>query len=142
MGLEWIHENPAHWDASKAAIIGSVPDGVFDLGEYRPGDLVPGEWWRVETAGAVLGYGWMDCIWGDAEILLAVDPNQRGRGVGTFVLDRLEAEAVERGLSYLLNEVRSTHPDGAGVTRWLVGRRFELFADGKLLRRVVHAAGS
>jgi GNAT superfamily N-acetyltransferase len=139
MGLDWIQENPPRWDAAKAAIVGEVPDGVFELGEFAPGELIPGEWWRVESDGEVVGYGWMDCTWGDAEILLAVDPRRQGQGVGTFIVDHLEAEAAERGLNYLLNEVRPTHPDGEKVARWLAGRRFERSADGKLLKRLVHS---
>ena len=101
------------------------------------GDLAPGEWFRVEDGGTVVGYGWMDCTWGDAEILLAVDPAARGRGVGTFILDRLEEEAASRGLNYLYNSVRPGHPERESVTRWLTARRFAPAGDGLLKRRVV-----
>lgn len=138
MSLEWIHESPPRWDRSKAALLGSAPDGVFELGAWRDGDLIPGEWWRVEEGGTVLGYGWMDCTWGDAEILLAVDPASRGRGVGSFILDRLEREAAARGLHYLYNVVRPEHPDRTAVTRWLVERSFTPASDGLLKRRVAH----
>ena len=137
MGFEWIHENPAHWDESKAKIIGGAPDGIFQLGEHRFGELVANEWWRVESDGAVVGYGWMDCTWGDAEILLAVAPDRRGAGVGTFILDQLENEAATRGLNYLYNVVRPTHPDRAGITAWLTKRRFARSHDDELLRRSV-----
>ena len=99
-------------------------------------DLIPGESWRVEEVGSVLGYGWMDTIWGDAEILLVVDPSRRKQGVGTFILDRLEAEAADRGLNYLFNVVRATHPDPKGITRWLEQRRFEAYRGDRLRRRV------
>ncbi len=82
----------------------------------------------------------MDCTWGDAEILLAVGDSSRGRGVGTFIVDQLEREAVARGVNYLLNEVRATHPDRAGITKWLEDRRFARTSDGRLMRRVVHPA--
>ena len=138
MSLKWINENPAHWDGHKAAIVGGAAPGIFDLGEYAPGDLIPGEWWRVEQDGSVVGYGWMDCTWGDAEILLAVDPEHRRRGVGTFILENLEREAVTRGLNYLVNEVHATHPDRNGITAWLRMRQFAPTADGRLMRHVVH----
>jgi GNAT superfamily N-acetyltransferase len=138
MSLEWIPENPPRWDESKAMIIGGAPAGVFELGSFQAGELIPGEWWRVEQDGSVVGYGWMDCTWGDAEILLAVDPGSRNRGVGTFILDHLEEEAAVQGLNYLLNEVRPAHPDKDGITRWLGRRRFAQSADGRLMRRVVH----
>jgi GNAT superfamily N-acetyltransferase len=136
MSFQWIHDNPPHWDERKAAIVGGAPAGTFDLGDYALDDLIPGEWWRVEEGDAVLGYGWMDCTWGDAEMLLAVDPNQRKRGVGTFILDRLEEEAASRGVNYLYNRVGTEHPDKAGITRWLEARRFEVSLDGRHMRRV------
>jgi GNAT superfamily N-acetyltransferase len=138
MSLEWINENPAHWDEHKAAIVGGAAPGIFDFGEHGPGDLIPGEWWRVEQDGSVVGYGWMDCTWGDAEILLVVDPAHRGRGVGTFILENLEREAAGRGLNYLVNEVRATHPDRNGITAWLSQRQFAPTADGRLMRHVLH----
>ena len=138
MSLRWIHENPPRWDESKAVIVGGTPAGVFKPEPRELGGLIGGEWWRVEDDGAVVGYGWMDCTWGDAEILLAVAESSRKRGVGTFILDRLEQEAAERGVNYILNEVRATHPDRAGITNWLEQRRFARASDGRLMRRVVH----
>ena len=135
MSLSWIHENPPRWDASKSAIVGKAEPGIFKPGKLAEGDLVPGEWWRVEADGKAVGYGWMECVWGDAEILLAVEPGHRGRGVGTFILDRLEREAAERGLNYLFNVVQPTHPDPEGITRWLEARGFEAAHD-RLRRRV------
>ena len=140
MALEWLRENPPHWDRHKAAIVGNAPPGVFDLGEHADGELISCDWWRVEEAGEVLGYGWMDVVWGDGEILLAVDPAHRKRGIGSFILDHLEHEAVSHGLNYLYNVVPSGHPDVEGVTRWLRERGFEPSGQGRLLRRGVRAA--
>jgi len=132
-----MHESPATWDDDKAAIVGGVPDGIFRLGPFDDGDLLAGEWWRVEDDGKVVGYGWMECTWGDAEILLAVSSDWQGKGVGTFILDRLEQEAVTRGLNYLYNVVRETHPDREGVARWLAARNFSAsHDDDRLMRRV------
>lgn len=55
MRLDWIQESPPYWDRDKARIVGESP-GAFGLGPYRDGDLLPGEWWRVEDGGSVLGY--------------------------------------------------------------------------------------
>jgi GNAT superfamily N-acetyltransferase len=141
MSFDWIRENPPYWDRPKDEVLGRVPSGIFDFsGRYREGDVLPGEWWRVEEGGVVLGYGWMDCTWGDAEILLAVDPSKRRRGVGTFILDHLEKEARARGLNYLYNEVRPTHPEPEGITRWLGARGFRPSHDDRLLRRPVAPA--
>jgi N-acetylglutamate synthase-like GNAT family acetyltransferase len=137
MPLQWIHESPAHWDARKATIVGGAPPGTFAPASHREGELLPGEWWRVEEDGRVLGYGWMDCTWGEAEILLAVDPESRMRGVGSFILERLEREAAARGMEYMQNVVRPGHPDRARVTEWLRGRGFQPARDeDRLARRV------
>ena len=71
--LSWSKEESPRWDADKKRIVGSMPKGVFDVryAELAEGDVVPGEWWRVEDDGAVVGFGWLDIVWGDAEILLA-----------------------------------------------------------------------
>ena len=136
MSLEWIKETPPYWDGNKTAVVGGAPAGVFEMPSYSDGDLIAAEWWRVEEDGNVVGYGWMDHTWGDAEILLAVGSEARGRGVGTFILDRLEEEARDRGLNYMFNVVRPTHPDREGVTRWLEGRGFKASDDGLLKRQV------
>ena len=136
MPLTWIAEDTPRWDADKQRIVAGTPEGTFDLRSIRPGDLAPGEWFRVEDGGNVVGYGWMDATWGDAEILLAVDPEARDRGVGTFILDHLAGEAAARGLNYLYNAVRPTHPEREAVTRWLTSRRFAPSGDGLLKRRV------
>jgi len=140
MSLEWIHENPPQWDTRKREIVDGTPDGVFDLAPFNDGDLLPGEWWRVEQAGEILGYGWMDCTWGDAEILLVVRAAKQRQGVGTFILDHLEREAAVRGLNYLHNVIRPSHPEGQAMAAWLKKRRFEAEHDSERLRRRVPVA--
>ncbi|MCB9597457.1 MAG: GNAT family N-acetyltransferase [Sandaracinaceae bacterium] len=138
MSLSWIRERNAVWNADKARIVGRAAPGIFDTryGNLAEGHLVPAEWWRVEDDGRTVGYGWLDVNWGDAEILLATDAEARGRGVGTFVLRQLELEARARGLNYMYNIVRPTHPEGDRVTAWLVARGFGAAHDGRLLRAV------
>jgi ribosomal protein S18 acetylase RimI-like enzyme len=139
MALEWIREKPARWDANKQRIVGDAPAGIFDrrYSALEDQQLVPGEWWRVEDNGAVVGYGWLDVVWGDAEILLATDPTAHNRGVGSFTLDKLEAEARARGLNYLYNVVRPNHPDAKKLSGWLEKRGFKASEDGSLLRALV-----
>jgi GNAT superfamily N-acetyltransferase len=138
MALKWIEESPAYRDADKARIIGGAPVGVFDVRYQRcePGELLPATWWRVESDGRTVGFGWLDLVWGDAEILLATDPEARGQGVGTFILQQLEAEAQRRGLNYLYNIVRPSHPQRDEIAAWLVGRGFEESEDGSLFRAI------
>ncbi|MGE0709321.1 MAG: GNAT family N-acetyltransferase [Planctomycetota bacterium] len=139
MSLSWIAEPKLPtWDEAKRRIVGEAPAGIFDA-RYKAlgvGETVPGEWWRVERDGEVVGFGWLELVWGDAEILLATAPGARGAGVGGFALERLEEEAGRRGLNYLYNVVRPTHPDGEQVTAWLVKRGFTASEDGALRRRV------
>jgi GNAT superfamily N-acetyltransferase len=138
MALEWIKERTPTWDPDKARIVGAAPAGVFDARyrTLREGGLVPGTWWRVQDAGVTVGYGWLDVVWGDAEILLAVEPGAQGRGVGAFVLERLADEARRLGLHRLYNIVRPTHPEGPKVTAFLVARGFTVSEDGSLSRNV------
>lgn len=139
MSLSWIRE-PAlpRWDEDKARVVGGVPAGVFDAryGELSAGDTVPGEWWRVEREGQVVGYGWLEIVWGDAEILLATAEDARRSGVGAFVLEQLEEEARRRGVNYLYNVVRTTHPEAEPVSAWLQKNGFKASEDGALRRRV------
>jgi N-acetylglutamate synthase-like GNAT family acetyltransferase len=134
VSFDWIHESPPRWDAAKAAAVGAAPPGVFAFEDYRLGDLLPGEWWRVEHEGEVAGYGWMDATWGDAEILLVVVPAWQRRGAGTFILNHLEQEARASGLNYLYNVVAPGHPEAEAVTQWLERRGFTRARDGRLVR--------
>ncbi len=136
--LRFIHESPARWDAGKARIVGDAPAGIFDTryAKLTADALVPGEWWRVEDEGRVVGYGWLEVSWGDGEILLAVDPAERGHGVGEFILRNLNDQARARGLNYLTNVVRPTHPETETLTRWLERRGFGPARDGRHVRAV------
>ena len=141
MSLIWVRENGPSWDAGKIRIVGEAASGVFDS-RYRKleqGAPVPGEWWRVEQDGETVGYGWLEVVWGDAEILLATAPDARGQGVGTFLLEHLEQEAKSRGLNYIYNVVRPTHPEAEKVRAWLTKHGFSAKEDGRLLRRVAKA---
>lgn len=143
MTLEWLREDPPVWDEEKARLIGGAPTGVFDrrYAACAPGERLPGEWWRVVRDGRTVGFGWLDIVWGDAEILLVTDPAARGAGVGTFVLEHLEDEARARGVRYVYNSVRPTHPDRERVAAWLRERGFEGAEDGSLLRAVARTLG-
>jgi ribosomal protein S18 acetylase RimI-like enzyme len=136
MSLTIVPESPARWDADKQRIIAGAPRGVFDsrYSQRKSGDLLPGDWFRAEKNGAVVGYGWLDVVWGDAEILLATDGSAQRSGVGTLLLDRLEDEAKARGLSYLYNVIRPTHPKASELARWLEKRGFTAGEDGRLVR--------
>ncbi len=137
MALRWIHETAPRWDGHKASIVGGAPRGVFSFSQHD-GDLVPGEWWRVEDeSGTVLGYGWMEVNWGDAEILLAVANDAQKHGVGSFIIDRLREETRARGLNYLFNAVPPTHPQAARLREWLEKRGFEPHGEGERLRSAV-----
>jgi GNAT superfamily N-acetyltransferase len=136
MAFTWIHEDTPRWDAGKETIVGGAPAGALAIGSFAEGDLVPGEWFRVEDAGKTVGYGWMDCTWGDAEVTFAVDPRRQRAGVGAFIVEQIGKEAAARGVNYLYNAVRPTHPERDAVTRWLTQQGFQPSGDGLLKRRV------
>ena len=138
--LSWVHEASPTWDADKRRVIGAAPEGVFDL-SYADGDALPGDWWAVKMpGGTVVGYGWLDATWGgDAEILLAVDPSAQQQGVGTFVIGRLEREAGARGLNYVYNTVRDTHPQRDDLHDWLAVRGYRGSTSDTTLRKRVGA---
>jgi N-acetylglutamate synthase-like GNAT family acetyltransferase len=63
-------------------------------------------------------------------------PGERGRDVGHFILDHLEAEAAARGLNYIYNVVPDTHPDGPWIKNWLSMHGFHEASRGQLRRQV------
>jgi GNAT superfamily N-acetyltransferase len=134
--LRWVKDDDPRWDADRERIFGGVPEGVFRSEARTPGERLTSDWWRVEDGDRVVAYGWLDDVWGDAEILLAVDESARGTGVGAFTLARLEEEAAARGLNYVVNVVRDTHPDRAAVTEWFLAHGFTGTDDGRLRKRV------
>jgi ribosomal protein S18 acetylase RimI-like enzyme len=139
MSLSWTAEPKLPlWDADKQALVGGEAPGVFDsrYKDLTVGDTVPGEWWKIQDGDEVVGYGWLEVVWGDAEVLLATASAARGKGVGSFALTQLDREAKSRGLNYLYNVVRSTHPQAAHITAWLEKRGFRSSEDGALRRRV------
>jgi N-acetylglutamate synthase-like GNAT family acetyltransferase len=138
MAFTWVREHTALWDADKQRIIGGMP-GVFAVSASTPGAVLPGDWWRVEHNGRVSGYGWMDYSWGDAEVLLAVESASQSRGIGTFIVDRLDEEAATRGLNYLYNVIPAQHPDKNGLKRWLLQRGFVGAQEGDLFKRTVQS---
>lgn len=138
MNLVWFREESPVWDADKQRVIGGAPEGAFEL-PFSTGDALPGEWWSARDGsaeGAVVGYGRLDISWGgDAEILLAVDPGHQERGIGNFLLTKLEAEAAARGINYVYNTIRE-HDARDLVHDWLVVRGFRGPVDGDLRKRV------
>jgi N-acetylglutamate synthase-like GNAT family acetyltransferase len=134
--LQWVHEDDPRWDADRQRIFSSVPEGVFRSETRQPDERLSSDWWRAERDGRVVGYGWLDDVWGDAEILLAVEQGERGTGVGAFLLEHLEREAAARGLNYVLNVVRETHPERTAVAAWFQAHGFAPAEDGRLVKQV------
>lgn len=136
MALRWVHDEDPRWDDDRRRVFASVPEEVFRSAGRRAGEPLSSDWWRVERDGRVVGYGWLDDVWGDAEVLLAVDEAARRSGVGSFVMEHLEREAAARGLNYVVNVVRESHPARDALTAWLQGRGFAAAEDGRLRKRV------
>src|SRR3954454_12029208 len=95
--LRWVHDEDPRWDDDRRRVFASVPEGVFGTVARQPGEPLSSDWWRVERDGRVVGYGWLDDVWGDAEILLAVDEGERRAGVGSVVMAPPERGAAARG---------------------------------------------
>ena len=102
--------------------------------------MIPGDWWHVEEDGQVVGFGWMDANFGDAEVLLAVAPEAQSKGVGGFIVEQLAREAASHGLNYMYNVVNPQHPRREAVTAWLGKHGFEPSHDDESLRRRVREA--
>ena len=135
--LHWVRENTPRWDEDKQRIFGPVELASTGIEAPDAGAVVADEWWHVaDDTGAVVGYGWLDTEWGDAEITFVVDPEHRGERIGEFIVGHLEDEAATRGLNYIYNEVPASHPDRAWMTGWLEAHGFGSSADGTLRRRV------
>ena len=140
MRLTWEKEDTPRWDADKQRLFGPAGLAATGLDQPAPGAALADEWWRVrDDDGAVAGYGWLDSEWGDAEITFLVDPARRGRGLGAFIVNQLEAEAAGRGLNYIYNVVPASHPDRDWMTGWLLAHGFGP-GHGDLRRQVRHAS--
>jgi GNAT superfamily N-acetyltransferase len=136
MALHWIREDTPRWDADKQRLFGPEELAAAGYEPPSPGSVIADEWWRVtDDTGTVVGYGWLDSAWGDAQITFVVDKAHRHAGIGGFIVGRLEAEAADRGLNYLYNVIPDTHPDLAGMRRWLTARGF-VAGPADLRRRV------
>jgi GNAT superfamily N-acetyltransferase len=135
--MEWVKEDTPRWDEDKQRLFDDA--ALRAVGMDRPGDgtALADEWWRVlDDEGHVVGYGWLDSEWGDAQITFFVDPARRGGGIGEFVLDRLEDESRKRGLNYIYNVVPDSHPDRPWMTNWLKTHGLRESAHGDLRRQV------
>lgn len=133
----WTAEPTPVWDAAKADAFSPAGPGLHGLGAPAEGDALGDAWWRVEDAdGAVAAFGRLDDTWGDAEVLVAVVPAFRGRGVGSWAMNRLAEEAAARSLNYVYNVVPENHPDREGVQAWLAAQGFDARDTGELRRRV------
>jgi ribosomal protein S18 acetylase RimI-like enzyme len=135
----WQHQEHPVWDEDKQRVVGGQAAGIFSL-SHAPGQDLADDWWAASDAsGRIVAFGWMDVTWGEAEILLAVEPDARQAGLGSFVLDQLEHEAASRGLNYVCNVVAETHPDHDAICDWLGVRGYQGDAQSGVLRKKVPA---
>ncbi len=133
----WTKQDRPRWDEDKQALFDATALASVGMPAPAADAAIADEWWQVrDESGATVGYGWLDSEWGDAQISFLVAPAARGRGVGEFILERLDAEARARGLNYIYNVVPPTHPDPAWMTHWLTLHGFFPSARGDLRRQV------
>lgn len=68
----------------------------------------PRDYFVAEERGSVIGYAGISTISPDCDLqTLAVDPNARGAGVGSSLLDAVFGSARERGATSMILEVRA-----------------------------------
>ncbi len=137
MSFTWQKDDDPRWDADRTRLFDE--SGLASVGMTRPADGAPvaDEWWRAtDESGELVGYGWLDSEWGDAQISFFVAPDRRGAGVGAFILDKLEDEARRRGLNHIYNVVPDSHPDRRWMTHWLTLHGFRDSGRGELRRHV------
>lgn len=91
--------DPAYGEAWSAAQL----SGMVDL---------PGSWLVLaEADGGAVGFALVRAIFDEAELLLlGVDPDWRGRGIGRALLDHAVAAARSRGVRTMHLEVRANNP--------------------------------
>ena len=66
----WTKEDRPHWDAAKDALFTDADLAAVGLAARSAvGDAVADEWWAVrDDAGELVGWGWLDSEWGDAQV--------------------------------------------------------------------------
>src|SRR5260370_5607005 len=111
MGCTWTKESRPRWDADKQAAFDTVALASVGMKAPTSDTAIADEWWRVaDDVGNLIGYGWLDSGWGDAQIAFFVTPRARGNGAGGVILNRLRAGAAARGLDYIFNLLPAGHP--------------------------------
>jgi GNAT superfamily N-acetyltransferase len=120
MSHSWEALSSPRWNEDFARIVGGWPEGVFPRAGWTDAGIVPGAWWAVRSeTGAVVALAVLDTVWGDGEVMVAVDPACVRTGAGRFAMEQLQVEARSRGLAYLRNQVPAAHPQPEAVVAWL-----------------------
>jgi len=102
--LGWTKEDAPRWDADKQRLFTTEALAAVGMEAPQAGYAIADEWWQVTNDGGdVVGYGWLDTEWGNAQIALLVGDGHRGRGIGDFILRQL---ASRRGPVYARRCVR------------------------------------
>lgn len=74
--------------------------------------------WVMELAGAVVGYGIMSLVVGEAHLLnICVAPEWQHRGYGRFLLEHFMELARERGAGQMFLEVRLSNTPAIALYR-------------------------
>ncbi|WP_158231574.1 GNAT family N-acetyltransferase [Sporosarcina sp. P18a] len=109
------------WDTEKENIFAEIAEGTFeDLSNLELGTPLYQEWWKlIDENGRILGYGWVSYRNDDFEISLVVDTKHQGVGLGSFIMDKLEAIAVEKGFNEIVAIVKNTNPNSEVMIKWL-----------------------
>jgi GNAT superfamily N-acetyltransferase len=124
--MDLIKEEHSVWDTEKEIIFAEVSDGTFDnLNNLELGSQLNQEWWKlIDDNERVLGFGWINYENGDFEISLVVDTNHQGEGLGSFIIEKLEAIALEKGFNEVVAIVKKTNPNSEEMIDWLYKKSY------------------
>jgi GNAT superfamily N-acetyltransferase len=124
--MELIKEEHSIWNTEKEAIFAMVAEGTFDnLNNLELGTQLKQDWWKlIGDNERVLGFGWVSYKNDDFEISLVVDTNHQGEGLGSSIIEQLEAIALEKGFDETVAVVKKTNPNSKDMIDWLYKKNY------------------
>lgn len=126
--MRLIKEENSMWDSEKKAIFENIETGTFDLNEFKLGNRLGNEWWRiVNEDDDVLGFGWINYEDQDFEVSIAINSHSRGEGLGSFVLDKFEQIAKEKKYEQIVAIVKKTNPNSSMMIEWLYKKNYAYY---------------
>ena len=134
--LTWVKDDDPRWDADRERVFATVGPGVFPGRAASRGSGCPVTGGGSRTTAGSSATAGSTTSGATRRSCSRSRRAARGTGAGAFALARLEEEAAARGLNYVVNVVRDTHPDRDAVTAWFLAHGFTGTDDGRLRKQV------